>query len=296
MLKNCLLCDSTKLEPAFHKKGFAFFRCRACGTLQVDLHISDEEVFAHYSEAYYEADAAGTEEDRGGYPSYRGAQDTLTASFSNKVDIVRRFAPGGRLLDAGAAYGLFLKAASQYFEGSGLDVSSYAAQVAREEFGMDVNAGNIEKTGFPDAHFDVVVLWDIIEHLIRPVDAMREVARILKPGGHVFISTDDAANWLPRMLGSNWWAIAPPMHLCHFSKKGMNAAMQRAGLGLKAFTADPRRYSIAEIIKHFGVSYQSGFLTSFGTWMEKNSVGKFVFRVKRPEQFVAVGQKPASLP
>jgi hypothetical protein len=82
------------------------------------------------------------------------------------------------------------------------------------------------------------------------------------------------------------------MHLCHFSKKGIKIALQRAGLDLRIFRSDPRRYSVAEIIKHFGVSYQNDFLTTLGARMEQNAIGRFVFHVTRPEQFVAIGRKP----
>ena len=78
----------------------------------------------------------------------------------------------------------------------------------------------------------------------------------------------------------------------HFSKKGMIIALQRAGLEIDALKIDRRRYSVAEIIKHFGVSYQSGFLTSLGNRMEKNAFGRLVLHVTRPEQFIAIGRKP----
>ena len=119
--------------------------------------------------------------------------------------------------------------------------------------------------------------------------------RVLKPGGWIFISTDDAAHWLPRLLGSQWWALAAPLHLCHFSKRGMTVAFQRARLELKEFAKDPRRYSVSDIIKHFGVSYQSSFLANIGTSMEQNALGRWVFHVTRPEQFIAIGRKPGEL-
>lgn len=291
-MDRCQICASSQVKPVFSKHDYRYFRCAACGMLLVDLHVAPAEVFAHYSEAYYEADASGVREGRRGYPSYRNARETLQASFADKLALVRRHVPSGRLLDAGAAYGLFLLTASPYFECIGIDVSEYAASVARGEFGMNVKRGDLDRTDFLDDHFDAIVLWDIIEHLIHPVAALQEVRRILKPGGRVFISTDDAANWLPRLLGSHWWALGAPMHLCHFSKKGMTVAFRRAGLEFQGFASDPRRYGVAEIIKHFGVSYQSAGLTRFGNWMETNPLGRFVFHVTRPEQFIAIGRKP----
>ena len=291
-MNTCLICESSEMSEVFRKGDYRYLRCRPCGMLLVDLQLASAEVFAHYSQAYYEAEDARAEEGRLGYPSYRNARDTLQASFADKLAVVLRYVRSGRLLDAGAAYGFFLLGASPHFECMGIDVSEYAASVARDEFGVNVRAGDIEQTGFPDAHFDAVVLWDIIEHLIHPVEALSEVGRVLKPGGWVFISTDDAAHWLPRLLGSHWWALAAPLHLCHFSKRGMAIAFKRAGLELKEIAKDPRRYSVAEVVKHFGVSYQSSFLTGLGTSMERKALGCLAINVTRPEQFIAIGRKP----
>jgi SAM-dependent methyltransferase len=257
----------------------------------VDLQLAPAEVFSHYSESYYEAEASGADTGRRGYPSYRNARTSMEASFVDKLDVVRRHVSSGRLLDAGAAYGLFLLTAAPHFECMGIDVSEYAASVARSEFGMNVRAGDIEHTEFPDNHFDAVVLWDIIEHLIHPVEALTEVHRVLKPGGWAFISTDDAANWLPRMLGSRWWALGAPMHLCHVSKQGISIACKRAGFAHHEFVSDPRSYGVAEVIKHFGVSYQNAALMRFGDWMQGNPLGRLVFHITRPEQFIAIARK-----
>jgi ubiquinone/menaquinone biosynthesis C-methylase UbiE len=163
--------------------------------------------------------------------------------------------------------------------------------IAQHEFKSNVKVGNIENVNAPDGSFDAVVMWDIIEHTIRPVNALTEVARILKPGGYLFVSTDNVANWLPKTLGKYRWSLAAPMHLCHFSKKGLTIACERAGLGTPIFSPDPREYTIPEIIKHLGVSYESIFLKTIGMTLQKSVVNKLVVRIARPEQFVAVIQK-----
>jgi SAM-dependent methyltransferase len=256
------------------------------------MSLTDAAVHGHYGESYYESrgkECCG----RSGYPSYRASHCSLTDGFRRKLDFVRQYVKSGKLLDAGAAYGFFLKTAEPFFEGIGLDVSPYAADIARRDFNATVDVGDIEETHFLNDTFDVVVMWNIIEHIIRPIRALKEVSRILKPGGYLFVSTDDAANWLSRILVHRWWALAAPLHLCHFSKRGLEIACERTGLGRPAFFADPRYYTIPEIIKHFGVSYQSRLLNSIGNTLGKTFLKKMALRVARPEQFIAVTRKEA---
>ena len=289
-LSPCSACASTKVALKFERKGYNYILCESCRTLYVGQKLVAEDVHVHYNENYYEADNAKGE-DRQGYPSYREGQESLTEGFRQKLDAVRSHVPSGKLLDAGAAYGYFVKVAEPYFESQGLEVSEYAAKIARDEFHANVRQGDIERSGFSDEEFDVVVMWDIIEHIIHPAEAAREAHRILKPGGFLFISTDDAANWLPRLLGKRWWALAAPLHICHFSKEGIVRMCNAAGFVDVKFTSDPRRYTIPEIIKHFGVSYCCKPLQQLGERLERTWLGKWKLKVTRPEQFVAIARR-----
>lgn len=288
----CPTCEGRSASEAFQKAGYSFRRCPACRCLFVAGDLNAAAVYGHYSEDYYESDASASDE-RHGYPSYRAARESFDKGFMARVDLVRRYVPHGSLFEAGAAYGFFLKAAEPYFDVSGLEVSAYAAEVARRETQVAVTHGSIEKTDLPDHRFDVVVMWDVIEHLMRPIDALREIRRLLKPGGYLFVSTDDASHWLPRGLGLKWWGLAPPLHLCHFSKDALRAACRIAGLEQPVFLPDPRYYTIPEVITHFGESYQSGVLKTIGGWFDRTWLGRRPIRVSRPEQFVAVIRSPA---
>ena len=291
MIDHCPLCGMPVPEVKFLLQKFTYKKCLFCGALFVADELSSVNLAEYYSREYYEAEGSDNKERRG-YPSYMQLQESLEDSFRQKLQVVRRYMPSGRLLDAGAAYGTFLKVANEYYSGFGLEVSEYAAAVAREILQVDVKTGSIEKAPFPDAHFDVIVMWDIIEHLRNPVRALQEVHRMLKPGGICLVSTDDVTNWLVRLLGTAWWGLAPPLHLCHFSRKGMEIAFYRAGRFDKVrVERDWRNYGIAEIIKHFGVSYRNTSLTRLGARLGGTRLGRVSIKMARPEQFITVARK-----
>lgn len=291
MIERCPLCETLASKNKFIYDEFVYKKCPSCKTLYVANEFSLSDLAKNYSGSYYEADGSNTK-GRKGYPSYMEAQESLSNSFRRKLQIVREQVPAGWLLDVGAAYGTFIKLASKYYTCVGLELSDYAATKAIEEFNVDVRIGTIEDTPFPDAHFDIIVMWDVIEHLRNPVIALKEVYRLLRPGGFCFISTDDANNWLIRLLGTKWWGIAPPLHLCHFSKQGMETAFERAGNFDKVrMVEDWRRYSLTEIVKHFGVSYQNKTLTSLGAKLDHTLLGRLTINIARPEQFITIARK-----
>ena len=290
----CPLCDS-KTNFSFSLKSYVYHRCEKCHTLFVINPPVLEEIYNGYSESYFEASSssADAEKERRGYSSYMQAQDSLSHSFKRKLDIVLQHARGGKLLEVGAAYGTFMVLAKEHFNCVGLEVSHYATQVAQDKFGVDVRQGSIENaSGFANNEFDVVVMWDVIEHLANPIMSLQEVFRVLKPGGSVFISTDDSNNWLPRILGQKWWGLAAPLHLCHFSKKGMECAINRSGnFSIIINYQDWRKYNIGEIISHFGVSYKNRFLITLGQQLINTWFGKIEITVARPEQFITYAKK-----
>lgn len=289
--QNCIICGSDEIRPIFTIEEFAYYRCSFCHSLFIANKLTLKKVLKHYSQEYFEAKSFSGKKRRG-YTSYKESQFTLEKSFSKKVDLIKKYISSGNLLDAGAAYGFFLRQSKNYFNSIGLEISPFALSIAKKEFGLNIIEGNIEKTNFPGENFDVITMWDIIEHLLNPLNAVNEIIRILKPGGFVFISTDDSANWLPRLFGRYWWAIGPPMHICHFSKQGIIELFNRVpGFEIIDVVGDKRNYTIPEIIKHFGVSYSNQILIKFGLRLEKTFLDHWVFSIQRPEQFIFIARK-----
>jgi len=291
MINKCPVCESRIERIDFVRQEYSYKKCRECGTLFVASELSTKDIYEHYSSNYYEAQGTDSKQ-REGYDSYFSLQDSLNISFENKLKLISRRIGAGRLLDMGTAYGSFLKKASCQYECVGVEISRYAAKTARTINQAQMVVSNLEETPFKDSHFDVITMWDVIEHLRYPVIALREVNRLLRAGGFCFISTDDVNNWLVKLMGRKWWSIAPPLHLSHFSKKSIKMAVERAGgFEICEIIKDQRMYKLNEIVRHFGTSYRNNFLSSLGLLIEDSPIGQVSVSIKRPEQFILILRK-----
>jgi SAM-dependent methyltransferase len=148
----------------------------------------------------------------------------------------RRFgwAPAGlsgtRLLDVGSGDGTFLldvRAAG--WNAVGLDVSSRAAANAAR-LGLDVRVGELTQRPFEPDTFDVVRLWSVLEHVREPLETMREVARVLRPGGWAIVQVPNARGAAARALGQRWVGWEVPAHLWHFTPATLRRLLHDAGL------------------------------------------------------------------
>jgi ubiquinone/menaquinone biosynthesis C-methylase UbiE len=106
------------------------------------------------------------------------------------ASLIRSHTPkGGAILDAGCALaGLFSRLPADYFCLVGLDLSADYLEIARERVpAAAFHEGRIEQMPFEDASFDTVVTADVLEHVLHLDDALRELLRVLKPGGKLIV-------------------------------------------------------------------------------------------------------------
>ena len=190
-------------------------RC-ACGLAYTNPRPSQAELLQGYAGCVDEA--------------YLAESSSRSINAHLSLSTIKRFAAKGRLLEVGSASGYFLNAARVDFDVSGLEPSQWACALARERYKLDVHAESLESTErFPDESFDVVALIDVIEHLSDPQAAIRKAARLLKPGGILYLVTPDIGSLSSWILGSRWWGLRPA-HIYYFDRKTMGAMVAAAGL------------------------------------------------------------------
>ncbi len=147
----------------------------------------------------------------------------------SQVGLIKKYKRGTSLLDIGCGEGFFLFNASKAgYTITGIELSQDAAAYAKREFSLDVETRHFEESQFPENCFDVITLWQVLEHLPYPLTTLKEVYRILKPGGLIVLSTPDVGGIPARLLGRRWWNIRR-IHINQFTTKNLRHILKNAG-------------------------------------------------------------------
>ncbi len=179
----------------------------------------------------------------------------------------------GRVLDVGCGSGTFLYLCKKRgWRVSGVEISEPLAQRCREAVGAEVLTGRFEDLELPESGFDLVSLWDVIEHVIDPVSVMRRVRELLRPGGVALYCTPDEDSLLARTgrllylsSGGRYsypaLALHPPNHTYFFSRRGFRRIVD--GLGLQPLadwsqTAFFEHSEMASTIQKAGIALIEG--------------------------------------
>jgi SAM-dependent methyltransferase len=134
----------------------------------------------------------------------------------------------GRLLDIGCNEGRGLKLYRHNgFFAEGLELNETAAAVARSQ-GYTVFTQTLDRFR-PDVPYDVAVLSNVLEHSLDPKNMVKDVHRILKPGGRIWISCPNNRSWLRSIFGRYWINWHVPFHLIHFSPPSLIKVLEDVG-------------------------------------------------------------------
>lgn len=192
-------------------------RCKMCGLVYANPRREGGIILDNYKRV---VDDTYLEERKGRVLTFRRNLRPLEELVSP--------ADGPRLLDVGCYTGVFLGIAQgRGWEAWGVEPSRWAVREARRR-GLRVAVGTLREAEFPDDFFDVVTMWDVIEHFTDPMGELREVKRILKRDGVVCIHTMNIESTFARLMGNRWpWLME--MHLYYFSPRTLAMMSERAG-------------------------------------------------------------------
>lgn len=226
----CPICHSNRTKEWATVNDYAMHRCLQCLHVFVSTPVSENQLAEAYGQAYYQGSPDVGSSALTGYEDYLRNADRRLRGFNDCLVQLERFArPPGRYLDYGCAIGLSVRAAlDRGWDAVGYDHSEWAAAFGREKFQLDLRTGALP--GFDDNSFDLITLWDCIEHLPQPWATLASLRLWLKPGGILAISTVNSSSLGARLAGVHWRHIAPPMHLHLFSRQSLHALAASVGL------------------------------------------------------------------
>jgi 2-polyprenyl-3-methyl-5-hydroxy-6-metoxy-1,4-benzoquinol methylase len=157
-----------------------------------------------------------------------------------------------RVLDVGCAGGAFPKAAHDLgFDVVGVEPSKWLAEQGRALYGLDLRPGLLKDQNFPDQSFDLICLWDVIEHLPDARDVVSHIHRLLKPGGYFIINCPDYGSFARIALGSKWPMLLS-VHLIYFTRATITDFLRRQNFEVVDFRAFWQTLQLGYVLKRAG--------------------------------------------
>jgi SAM-dependent methyltransferase len=173
----CRFCKSMdKFKLLTLEEGYDVVKCKKCNFVFVDVDFSGEELKKFYTQEYFTK----------GVNYFSDQERTYMAG--RYIDEIKKFKKKGTLLEIGCAAGYLLKLAQERgFDSYGVEISEDASKFASEKLGLKVKNCVLEDAKFESDFFDAVILINVLEHLPDPLGTLREINRISKDDGIVYI-------------------------------------------------------------------------------------------------------------
>jgi len=220
---SCPACHSPDHRRYADARGAKLLECLACGVIYLDPLPTQDELAPFYEDSY-----------AGATTSYFAKVGSKIRRSRRRMRALRRHVAGGRFIDIGCNGGFMVEAARERgFEAYGLDIDSVSIAYAREHYPRNRYVlGTVEAFEPTAPRFDLAYCSEVIEHVPGVDRFVATLAKLLSPGGVLFITTPDIGHWRrPKDLAA-WDGFAPPAHCLYFRPASLRRLLERHGLGV----------------------------------------------------------------
>jgi 2-polyprenyl-3-methyl-5-hydroxy-6-metoxy-1,4-benzoquinol methylase len=221
--------------------------CRACGYVYANPRWEDGDLLEAYS---------AVEDDR--YVLERTGRERTFSKHLKKLEKYTGPGNGRDLLDVGAYIGVFVEVArANGWNAIGVEPSRWAVNIAASRQ-IPIIEGTLKAAELEGEQFDVITLWDVIEHLDDPSSELNHIYSMLKPGGILVVHTMDIESLAARVMGSRWpWLM--DMHIHYFGRSTLSKMLVQIGFEIDWIGAQSRYLSLGYIASRIaGMSRPAG--------------------------------------
>jgi len=224
----CPLCKNKNFRKLYSDSYRRIVICDNCKLIYTNPRLKRKYLKHLYSKEYFQ----NTNSSHFGYENYLADEEKIVKTFSKRMKEIEHIVgkKSGRILDVGCATGFFLKAAqNRGWKTEGVEISNFAAKYAREHFGFKVYASDFLNLKI-NGKFDVITMWDVIEHFYDPAAALSFANKLLNKGGILVMSTPDVSS-LPAKLTRDKWVgyKLSDEHLTYFSIYTIKKLLKKTG-------------------------------------------------------------------
>ncbi len=176
---------------------------------------------------------------------------------------------------------------------TGLDMAEHVVRTVRDELGCDAVAGTLPHPSLAPASFDVVTMWQSLEHVHQPLAILREALRVLVPGGTAVIAVPNFAGFSARWFGPHWFGLDLPRHLTHFTPTTLTDMLQAAGFRVKSV----RGLVHADWLRSSARRACAAGMGGLGSWLLRwkplaKAMSWMSYAAGKAEAIVAIAERP----
>jgi 2-polyprenyl-3-methyl-5-hydroxy-6-metoxy-1,4-benzoquinol methylase len=244
----CSLCERELgvSDVRWTKDGFDVVECPRCRLVQRLSLPSPLELDEIYGDDYFRQHPDDTSGQ--GYLDYVADADEHRLNARRRLERIEATATRGTLLDVGAAAGFFVEvAAGRGWNPVGIDIAPSMTAYARDRLHVDVRTSDLRNADVTGP-FDVITMWDYLEHAVDPVGDVERAAELLRAGGRLVLSTGDIASPAARASGARWHLLTPRHHNFYFSTTTMRRLLEGRGLVVEQIGHPAAWYSIRYLV------------------------------------------------
>jgi 2-polyprenyl-3-methyl-5-hydroxy-6-metoxy-1,4-benzoquinol methylase len=228
--------------------------CRQCSLVRTSPAPDDAEKQRYYPPAYY-----------GDGRRYVFPVDHLLNRLQARRSVRIHAANGnrpGRVLDVGCGRGLLLNQLRKLgWTVTGTELSDGAARFARDVLQLDVKVGDLRHLHFERGTFDAVVLWHVLEHVDDPAVLLRDVYRLVRPGGFVLLAVPNFGSIEAKLTRAGWFHLDVPRHVSHFTPETLVRMLEAEGFTSERITYFSPEYDyfsfVQSMLNRLGVHQNS---------------------------------------